>query len=283
MSSFLKERVISQPEKKIELQDKKDLLSRIAICLVEPIKGGNVGSVARAMKNSGLSRLILVNPPELDTPECRMMGMDALDLVINAEVHTDLKEAIAPFDICVSTTRRLSKNRRPDFSPRSFAAHVLPLLGDSQAVILFGREDKGLSTKEIDLAPLILTIPSDEAYESLNISQAVMVIAHELFVAAVEPPDYTGRQPAASEQIERFFGQARPLLLECGFLLAENPDWILRAFRKMVHKARLDHREIKILRGVCSNMEWYLSHVAKVGERDGEGYMDRSGGPADNK
>ena len=267
----------------MESQEKKDLLSKIAICLVEPIKGGNVGSIARAMKNTGLTRLILVNPPELDTPECRMMGVGALDLVKNALVYDSLEEAIAPFNICVSTTRRLSKNRRADFSPRSFASYVLPKLGDAEAVILFGREDKGLSTKEIDLAPLILTIPSDEAYESLNIAQAVMVIAYELFVAAAETPDYSDKQPASSDQIERFFRQARPLLLECGFLLPENPDWILRALRKMLHRAQLDHREIKILRGICSNMNWYLSHVAETGKRDGEGYMDGSGGAGDNE
>ncbi len=267
----------------MEQEEKKDLLSRIAICLVEPIKGGNVGSVARAMKNTGLSRLILVNPPELDTPECRMMGVGALDLVKNAEIHTSLEEAIAPFHICVSTTRRLSKNRRPDFTPRSFASYIMPKIGDAQAVILFGREDKGLSTKEIDLAPQILTIPSDEAYESLNISQAVMVVAYELFLAAGEMPDYSYKVPASSDQIERFFRQARPLLLECGFLLPENPDWILRALRKMLHRAQLNHREIKILRGICSNMNWYLSHTAETGKRDGEGYVDRSGGTGDNE
>ncbi len=256
----------------------KPWLDRVAICLVEPIKAGNVGSVARAMKNMGLSRLVLVNPPDLTDMECRMMSMGAMDIVEKAVVASSVADAVAPFHIAVSTTRRLGQERTPDYTPREFARFMAQSPPDAHAIICFGREDKGLSTEEIDKAPIILTIPSDERCPSLNLAQAVMVTAYELFMAAADGAATEAREPASADQHERLFGQVQPLLLECGFLAPDNPEWIMRTLRKIVQRAQLEYRDVKILRGVCSDMEWYLNHVAEKGERDGQRTVDRSGG-----
>jgi tRNA/rRNA methyltransferase len=255
-----------------------DLLNKVAICLVEPIKAGNIGSVARAMKNMGLSRLILINPPDLEDPECKKMSAGAYDIVKSSEIKSNLREAVAPFQMAVSTTRRLGKGRAPDFTPRSFAEHLRTQLHETSAVICFGREDSGLTTEEIDLAPLILTIPSHRKYASLNLAQAVMLVCYELFTASIEENHGVSRELCDSDQIERYFEQVQPLLLECGFLDPNNPSWIMRTLRKIIHRAQLEHREIKILRGICSDLEWYLNHVAKEGKRDGIRNVDgRSG------
>ncbi|MCB9476386.1 MAG: RNA methyltransferase [Deltaproteobacteria bacterium] len=265
----------------------KVALSRVAVCLVEPQGAANIGSVARAMKNMGMTRLLLVNPTDYDVPEARMMATNAHDVLMGAEVHPTMMEAIAPFHVVVSTTRRIGKSRLMDYTPKTLAEHLSERLAEPEtsAVICFGREDHGLSTEEIDLAPIVCKIPTADLHGSLNLSQAVMVIAYELWQSlAVPEVEEAGaqkrddRRPADSDQIERFFDQIQPLLLECGFLDKNNPEWIMRALRKMVHKAELEHREIKILRGVCSDMEWYLNHVAKVGKRDGQRTLDGRGG-----
>jgi len=258
--------------------DEDSLLKKVAICLVEPLKAGNIGSAARAMKNMGLSRLILVNPPALDDPECMRMAAGAYDLIEAASIHTSLREAVAPFQILASTTRRLGRGRPPDFTSRTFAPWVANQLHEAQAVICFGREDKGLTTEEIDLAPLILTIPSDERYASLNVAQSVQVVAYDLYCALKDPRPVPERELCDSDQIERYFDQVQPLLLEIGFLDPNNPAWIMRTLRKMVHRAQLEHREIKILRGICSDLEWYINHVAEVGRRDGKRSVDGGGG-----
>ena len=256
----------------------KELFDRIAICLVEPIQAGNIGSVARAMKNMGLRRLILVNPPAIDTPEARMMSAGAQAILKSATIVSSLKEAVAPFSIAVSTTARLGKNRQTTFTPRSFASYLVGQLPKNEAVICFGREDKGLCQRELDLSSRILTIPTDETYSSLNLAQSVMIVAYELWCAAAQPWEPEERELADSGQLERFFGQLQPILLECGFLDPKNPEWIMSSIRKVIHRGELDYREVKILRGICSELEWYLDHVAEGGKRDGIRSVDGCGG-----
>lgn len=261
------------------MSDPHKFLERVAICLVEPLQPGNIGSVARAMKNMGLSSLRLVNPPDLNDLDCRKMAVGAWDLVENARVFTSLREAIEPFHVRVSTTRRLGARRTMDFTPRTFGEHLARNLGEDQsAVVVFGREDKGLNTDELELAPMIVTIPSDSEYESLNVAQAVMVVAYELRIAQAGDAKPESRESADSGQIEGFFDQFLPLMTECGFLAKKDPQHVVIAIRKMLHKADPDHREIKILRGMCADMEWYLNHVAKVGKRDGQRTLDGRGG-----
>ncbi|MBZ0273921.1 RNA methyltransferase [bacterium] len=275
-------------EKETKTETETEILriaSRLAVCLVEPIQPGNIGSVARAMKNMGMSRLVLVRPPDLDAPEARMMSVGAIDILRSATIADTVREAVAPFQIVVSTTARVGQKRPADFTPRSFAAHVAPLLSaGEEAVVVFGREDKGLTTREIDLAPRIINIPASPEYPSLNIAQAVLIVGYEVYCAlageaAERVPE---RKLVDADQIERLFEQVRPLLLEIGFLDPSNPEFILSALRKIAGRAGLNWREAKILRGICSDMEWYLNHVAEKGERDGSREVDGGRGPSDH-
>lgn len=252
--------------------------TRVAVCLVEPLQAGNVGSVARAMKNMGLSRLVLVNPPNLGSEECRKMAVSAYDIVENARVCDNLREALAPFTVCVSTTRRLGVRREMDFTPRTLARHLAENLGEGDAAIVFGRENKGLNQDEIELAPLVMTIPADPAYPSLNVAQAVLIAAYELHLAVAPEPVPRGRDVVDADQIERLFDQALPLLLECGFLAKKEPQHVTISLRKLLARAAPEQRDIKILRGICSDMEWYLNHIAKTGKRDGIRTLDGRGG-----
>src|SRR5881409_2088184 len=123
-------------------------LHRIQVVLVEPLYGGNVGQVARAMMNFGLSRLVLVNPREHLTPESYWMAREGKGILEGAEIHPTLEEAVSQVGLAVGTTRRVGKYRRPAMTPEAFAADVAPLTAANDVAVVFGREDSGLSAAE---------------------------------------------------------------------------------------------------------------------------------------
>lgn len=246
-----------------------DYLSRIAICLVEPTYAGNIGSVARAMKNMGLSRLILVGGADPDCNETRQMASGQYDLIENAQRFDSLAEAIRPFEIVAGTSRRTGKSRRPTHLVRDYPDFLFPWLAQNEAVILFGREKHGLSTEELDLCQHRIIIPTRVRHGSLNLAQAVLLVCYELWLASQAISLNTEKKLASSNDLEGMFEHMRRLLTEVGFVKRENPQSMMRAFRHIFGRAGLGPRDIRILRGVFSDIEWYLDHCIQAGRRDG--------------
>jgi len=229
----------------------------ISIVLVEPQSPGNIGMVCRAMKNMGLSRLRLVKGCDRFHPESLKFAVAAKDLLEQAELFDDLASALADCTMTVGTTRRHGKYRQEILSPPEVAALLKGQADpDCRAAIVFGREDSGLTTDELSLCRWHATIPSDADYGSLNLSQAVLIFCYELGKAADSPGGGRLEQMAASGEMESLFSQMDVCLQKIGFLNEQNPGHIMRSLRRIYFRAELDSREVAILRGMLTQIDW---------------------------
>jgi tRNA/rRNA methyltransferase len=229
----------------------------ISIVLVEPQSPGNVGMVCRAMKNMGLARLRLVKGCDRFHPESLKFAVAARDLLERAELFPDLASALADCTLTVGTTRRHGKYRQEILSPPEVAARFREQTGpDCQGAIVFGREDSGLTTDELSLCRWHATIPTDESYGSLNLAQSVLLFCYELGKAGESPGGGREMPLAASAEMESLFFQLDSCLRRIGFLNEQNPEHIMRSLRRIFFRAELDSREVAILRGMLTQIDW---------------------------
>ncbi len=229
----------------------------ISIILVEPQSPGNVGMVCRAMKNMGLFRLKLVNPCQLDHPEALKFAVSANDLLEKAEIFIDLESALADTPLSVATTRRHGKYRQEIFDPKEIVARFVEAdLSRNRAAIVFGREDSGLTTAEVALCRWQATIPTSEEYGSLNLSQAVLLFCYEIFTGFRPAAERPVRELAPGESLETMYVHMARTLLRIGFLNPENPAHIMMTLRRILSRAELDQREVAVMRGMMSQIDW---------------------------
>jgi tRNA/rRNA methyltransferase len=262
------------------------VLENVAIVLVEPREPGNIGAAARAMANMGLSRLLLVRPPEFRVDEAFKMALAARPILEAAVVADDLAQALAGFGYVVGTTRRAGSGRRGRVTPRQLAAELPAIAAANDVAILFGREESGLTNEELRYCQCLVTIPSSERFASLNLSQSVLAVAYEIFLAAGASPSGGSNAPsrrAPTADLEGLYGQMERVLLEIGYLDPVNPARMMRVFRLLLGRAGPDAREVKALRGIFRQVAWYAErHGAGPGARregDGEagtGWPDRT-------
>ena len=161
--------------------DIKSLADHVVVVLVEPQQSGNIGAVARAMKNMGLRDLVIVNPPAYDPEQARWMAPGCADLLASARIVATLDEGLASCHWAVATTARHRRHDQPTYEPSALADEVITGLSNGRRVALvFGREDHGLSVDEVSRCEAILWIPTPE-HASLNLAQAVLLVAHSIF------------------------------------------------------------------------------------------------------
>lgn len=248
-------------------------LDRISIVLVGTLSSGNVGSVARAMLNMGLSRLVLVNPQcePLDAEAVRM-ARDAQNILQSAiEVET-LEEALADCHYAAATTARIGKRRGAARRPREIASHLLAQAGSGQVALVFGPEDRGLCAEHVALCQEVITIPTAPAFKSLNLAQAVLILAYELFLASADLKQPAAPRRAALGTQETLFQDLQEVLLEIGYLNPENPEHIMLDLRQLLGRAGLTEREVRILRGLVRQIRW----AASTGNQDREAGEQKS-------
>jgi len=232
----------------------------ISIVLVEPQSPGNIGMACRAMKNMGLTRLRLVKGCDRFHPEALKFAVAARDLLEQAELFPDLASALADSTLTVATTRRHGKYRQEILSPPEVAARFREQVGPGcKAAIVFGREDNGLTTDELALCRWHATIPSSGEYGSLNLAQSVLVFCYELGKAGASPGGGRDTQLADSAEMETLFDQMGACLQKIGFLNEQNPEHIMRSLRRIFFRAELDSREVAILRGMMTQIDWATS------------------------
>lgn len=208
------------------------------------------------MKNMGLSDLRLVNPCPIDHPEALKFAVSARELLTDARLFADLPTALADCVNTVGTTRRHGKYRQEIAEPDVIAAWIVPELAANRAALVFGREDSGLTTDELALCRWHATIPTGSDYGSLNLAQAVLVFSYELFLAGRSAAPGETRPTAATAELENLYGQMEQTLLRIGFLNQENPAHIMRSIRRIFARAALDNREVAILRGLMTQVDW---------------------------
>lgn len=231
------------------------LLDNIVVVLVEPRSPGNIGMVCRAMKNMGLSRLRLVAGCDHHHPDATMFAVSARDLLDRAECYPTLAAALADTTISVGTTRRTGKYRQELLTPPQ-VAQTLQQRPEGTAALVFGREDHGLSTEELSLCTIQATIPSHNDCGSLNLAQAVLIFCYELFSTDQHNRGELQRETAPSGELEALFSHLEGTLARIGFLNPQNPAHIMRYLRRIFFRADLDSREVAILRGMLSQVDW---------------------------
>ncbi len=263
-------------------------LDHIRIVLVEPAGPLNVGSIARVMKNFGLEQLVLVRPRcDRHDPESLQMAVHARELLDKAQIVDSLPAALVGIERAIATTGEIHDTPTPLEPPRQVLPWLLnpssskPNAPAFQSALIFGREDHGLSTQELHYAQRLLQIPSDSAYTSLNLAQAVAVCCYELSqIAAISPeqkpsslpsfqPNLAIAEPAAEdrpatlEALEGYYKQCESLLLEIGYLLPHTAASRMKRFRRLYHRAQPSNREVKMLRGILRQMRWALHNLPR--------------------
>ena len=224
------------------------------IVLVNTSHPGNIGAVARAMKNMALSELCLVDPQRYPSAEATARASGADDLLASARCCNTLEEAIADAVLVIGASARSRSLPLPMLDPRA-CARLVDEQPESQAVaILFGRERSGLSNEELDRCHYLVQIPSNPAYPSLNIAAAVQIIAYELRLLAGRRSNIgdTGIDYATTEQMEQFYDHLEQTLLKLEFLEPTNPRQLMRRLRRLFGRTRPDQNEINILRGILT-------------------------------
>jgi len=229
-------------------------LDSISIILVRPKFPENIGSVARAMKNMGLSRLVIVNGSSPLHANVYKLASGAEDILERAEELSNLREAISELKCLVGMTSRGGRDRYPDLTPKALGKEIVSLSQENSIGLAFGSEKEGLTNEELSLCHFYVRIPSMESFPSLNLAQAVMVVCYELFQASREIPKATVRLVQA-EQLERMFEHMEKTLIQIGFLDSDYPKRIMRALRRLFGRTRMDEREVQILQGIWSQMD----------------------------
>ena len=234
------------------------------IVLCEPQLGENVGTAARAMANFGLEELRIVNPREGWPNDKAVAAASGASRVIeNARVFQTLAEAIGDLAFVYATTARSREVPKPVAGPRQAAANLRAIIGSGKpAGVIFGRERTGLSNDEVSLADEILTLPVDPRFSSLNIAQAVLLVAYEWriggAVAEAASLPFAGPldPPAPKEDLMRLFAHLEGALEAVNFFRpVEKRPHFVQAIRTMLQKARLTEKEIHTFRGVVAALE----------------------------
>ena len=232
-------------------------LDSISIILVRPKFHENIGAVARAMKNMGLSRLILVDGCSPLHMNAYKLASGAEDILERAEELPTLREAISEMGCVVGMTSRNGKERSPLLTPQALMKKLIPLSAKNSIGLVFGSEREGLTNEELSLCHLYIGIPSSPSFPSLNLAQAVMVICYELFQSSVtvsEPP----LQLAEAEQLEKMFEHMEETLTGIGFLDPLRPQRIMKVLRRLFGRSQMNEREVRILHGIWSQMDWHI-------------------------
>jgi TrmH family RNA methyltransferase len=229
----------------------------IRIVLVDPSHPGNVGAAARAMKNMGLSEMVLVRPKEFPSPEATVRAAAANDLLERARVVGTIAEAIAGCGLVLGTSARPRSANWTVLDPRAAARRVIDAAGDRPAAVLFGGERNGLSNEDLAACHFLLNVPADPAYESLNLAQAVQIVTWELRMAAGAQPRRLAPEapPATPEQLARLHEHLAIVLARIGFTDERNVANLRWRIERLLARAAPDAKEVQILRGLLTAVQ----------------------------
>jgi tRNA/rRNA methyltransferase/tRNA (cytidine32/uridine32-2'-O)-methyltransferase len=229
----------------------------IRIVLVGTTHPGNIGAVARAMKNMGLSDLALVDPRYFPHEEATSRASGAHDLLENAMRVETLPEAIADCVYVAGASARPRSINWPCLDCKDAAARLLEESAHGKVAAVFGPEKTGLSNSDLDHCDTLLTIPTHPDFSSLNLAMAVQVLTYEIRAAQAEKrPTYEADAPlATSEELERFYGHLERTLTDLQFLDPDNPRYLMRRLRRLLIRARPDQNEVNILRGILTSVD----------------------------
>jgi tRNA (cytidine32/uridine32-2'-O)-methyltransferase len=236
-------------------------LSAIRIVLVEPSHPGNIGAVARAMKNMGLDELVLVRPKDFPHPEATARASGAGDLLQRSKVVGSVTEAVADVGFVAATTSRPRDQNFRALDLHEAAARIYDMSARGPAAVLFGAERTGLTNEELALAHLLIRIPANPEYPSLNLAMAVQLACYELFRAAGSP---AGERPlseltvplAPGADMERFYEHLQQVMDEVDFKdRTTGGTHLMTRIRRLFQRCEMDQNEVNILRGFLTSVQ----------------------------
>jgi tRNA (cytidine32/uridine32-2'-O)-methyltransferase len=239
-------------------------LHNARVVLVHTSHPGNIGAVARAMKNMGLKQLYLVQPKLFPHERAGWRAASAGDILDNAVVVDTLEDAVADCGLVVGTSARGRRIPWPLVNPRVCAERVYPELTEHPVALVFGREDRGLTNEELQVCNLHVNIPASEDYTSLNLGMAVQVVTYELRMAhlsgALSTDDMQewDTKLAKSEDIERLFVHLEETLIEMQFLKPSAPKQLMTRLRRLFNRTRMDDLEVQMMRGILSSSQQWV-------------------------
>lgn len=235
----------------------------IAIILYKPKYAGNIGAAARAAKNMGIHHLVVVGAKDVDSEEIKQRATHlAADVVEKIQYVERVENALSDFNYIIGTTARQGKFRGPFVTPREIASEVVHLSQKNKVALLFGPEDTGLANEQLRLCHAVVTIPTSKEFTSLNLAQAVMILCYEIFVASLPAACENKVAPklALVSELEGMYEHIQQMLSEIGFLNPDNPEHWMLYIRKFFARSGLLSREVKIIRGICRQLEWYAKN-----------------------
>ena len=224
----------------------------INIVLVETSHPGNIGSVARAMKTMGLSKLSLVNPKVFPSDDANALSGNARDVLDNATIYPSLQEAIKQSTFVYATSARNRSINWPTVNPEKAAEQIIDqATGDKDISIVFGREDRGLTNEELQLANFHLEIPANPEYPVLNIAMSVQIVTYELFKNTNNTEDREWRDypEINSEDLQRLIEHFVETSIELDMIDPKNPSQIIARIKRMFSRLQPDSMEANYLRG----------------------------------
>lgn len=237
-------------------QEAAGLLQGVRVVLINTTHPGNIGASARAMKVMGLTRLHLVTPKIFPHADATARASGADELLQHATLHASLDSAIAGCGLVLGTSARLRSLAMPQLDARAAARRALSEAGQHEVALLFGRERYGLTNEEMQRCHMLVHIPSNPGYSSLNLAQAVQILGYELRMAALggdgQALDALGWDPVDGLQMERFYEHLQQTLIDIRFLNPEQPKKLMMRLRRLFNRARPDQNEINILRGILT-------------------------------
>jgi len=256
----------------------------VAVVLVRPREEGNVGAAARAMANMGLGRLILVEPAPPLGPTARAFAVGARHVLDGCSRVASLREALAPFPRVIGTTSTRDRRQAvPLIGPRELPARLAADPPGTPVALVFGPEVGGLTNEELACANLVVSIPCAPLQPTLNLAQAVLILAYELYQARLGGPrhaagdaevgaagaagavaTFAAEAPATTADLDGLFDQAAAVLRRIGFERDSTFPGVLRDLRAAAARARLSEREAAILRGICRRAGHALERSASA-------------------
>lgn len=233
------------------------LFNRLRFVLVETSLPGNIGAAARAMKTMGFVEMVLVNPRDAGfarSDEAIAFASGAQDVLENARVVTSIEEALQGVHFAAAVSARLREYSPPIVSPREAAATACAL--DAPVALVFGNERFGLPNEIVEKCNALINIPANPDYSSLNLAQAIQVLAYECRLAAIgDAPRETNigfqGEPASAEQVEGMYAHLEQALVKIDFLDPHNPKKLMPRLKRLFSRTQLETEEVNILRGIA--------------------------------
>lgn len=248
------------------------MLDSVRVVLFEPKFPENVGSVARACLNMGVSDLVLVNPHRFDLDKALPLATaHAADILTSAKVVATLRDALDGCEAAYGATARTGGWRKGIMSPPTLASAVEERLRrHARVALVFGPEDRGLTNAETSLCTALTTIPTNFQGTSLNLAQAVVVLLYECFKTAQEQPFEPAHQPrergCTVAERERLYQELQQALLDVDFLREQDAEYKMMSMRRMLGRLDLKRDEFNMLMGVCRQMRWAARRAGLTGE-----------------